>query len=311
MQSESLRWKIANCPHYFESLDDDKRPCHLVINSQMESLSNLKRSLIELEELPRPIPWSGNIESSKILFLHCSPYESAKVLIPRWDSSSYHPNEITNFDYSDAFENPDLVKDEVAHGSDLKENSEISKTNQTKIIAKFAKEMSTLIMGVENHEDCDEKQFSIFNLVRCSSPSKRAILKAIDFCSQNWLTPTLLASGAELVFVLGHKPAKIIAQAFPNQVPSDWGSFQTQSGNFGKGFWPRSKGDLQERFYAGQWKFENQKFNSFQLILGERKFLIVFHGTPGAGSIWSFRQHSNLISDELIDYWRSFISRRS
>ena len=267
-----------------------------------------------MEQLPRPIPWVGGLESQEILFLHCSPLSSELAGLPKWDSLLWPKSEILSFDYGEYLKanvnqsQEDLLAE--SHYLSAKSKRGNGYSRDLKSIIRFADEMSNVIFKNEREDLFLGLRFAVVNLVRCPSHSKKAILRAADFCSKTWLLPTLIASKAKIVFVLGQKPAQVICNTFPEQVPQNWGSFRTDSRRHGQGFWPRTKGDLQERLNSGRWKTQDQLENTFKLNLGDKSLLMVFHSTPGAGALWSTRLHTNLLSEEVVAYWRDFLLRQ-
>jgi len=228
-----------------------------------------------------------------------------------WHSSDWIKEQVITFNYRETLDSTNELLpinglDELNEFD--KETREISRnSNGMKSITKFANNMTQQILGEYQGSNVSEDRFSIVNLVRCPSSSKRAILKATNYCSSNWLIPTLEASSAKIVFVLGQKPAAVLCSTFPDQVPQDWGQFAEGPQGYGKGFWPRSKGDLQEVLNSGHWNLDSQLKNTFCLNFADRMILFVFYSTPGSGMLWSIKDHPELVSEELIAYWRRFV----
>lgn len=304
-------WKIANCPSYFESINDKTKPCHQIVNLHLERVIHVETNEPDFERLPRPIPWIGDIDKELILFLHCSPNSHNYPNYPMWHSSDWIKEQVISFNYRETLDSTNelLPLNGLDESNEIdKETREISRnSNGMKSINKFANNMTQQILGEYQGSNVSEDRFSIVNLVRCPSSSKRAILKATNYCSSNWLIPTLEASSAKIVFVLGQKPAAVLCSTFPDQVPQDWGQFAEGPQGYGKGFWPRSKGDLQEVLNSGHWNLDSQLKNTFCLNFGDRMILFVFYSTPGSGILWSIKDHPELVSEELIAYWRSFV----
>lgn len=308
-------WEICNCPHYFESIDEQSKPCHSILQSQVREFLNIDQTQPDLEKLPRPIPWVGDIHQKELMFLHCSPNIPDILTIPTWEDAPWPVTEVVNFEHnthSQPYKLELKTFDRSKHESN-KSNTEKQtfRLDRQILLFKFAQEISNLILENKKDEVQAEADFTLVNLVRCPSKSKSAILGALNFCSTNWLLPTILESKSKIIFVLGQKPASVLSRLFPDQVPVNWGSFSSQGKKYGQGFWPRSKGDLQDNLTNGAWDFQHQKKNTFRLKLGDRVILVVFYSTPGSGALWSIKNHPSLVSKELIAYWRYFLAENA
>ena len=204
-EAEKLCNEIARCENvmkYFNTMDEAGRksnPCCDIIESQDKILNNFQI----------PEPWAGYIDKAPLLFLGSNPSidEQNNEKYPIYgniDNSLQFEKEDTSKVKLLNFYNKrlnDLNEETNQEKKKKKENQEKEKKkalapywNEAKKVAQYLYNDSKIVHGC---------YYALSEVVHCKSKKQIGVEKALNKCSENYLTGILQKSPAKVVVVFG------------------------------------------------------------------------------------------------------------
>lgn len=184
--SKQLLLKIARCPELALARNEPTHPCHSVVRAQLRDLKRRGR------QAHLPEPWSGHIANAKIVFVGTNPSVDYDERFP---IETWRDEDIVDF-----FENRfgEGRREWTLNGTEvLHIDGRYARTNRTwtEIINRAAE-----ILGQPAMPGID---YAITQMVRCKSKDARGVPRAQEHCMKHYLLPTLEATPAGVIVVLG------------------------------------------------------------------------------------------------------------
>ena len=310
LKAKNLALAISSCSDVCTAISDKNHPCHKVVDWQADKHGTQITEVLG-SKLHRPEPWTGDLESAKILFLSSNPSFNPVENYPNWNSNQWTDDEISSFG-AERFS----ISEERKFGAT---DSRI-KTKQDRTIG-FSGERSSkvhhwtwvrryaaFVLGKEISNVSAISDYVMTELVHCKSPHEEGVLEALSHCVDQWFGEIMDISPASLIFVTGAKAAEAVTQIYGEKIPSDWGSWSNRNGK-GKGRWPKSLEDLEEMVNTGQWGVEVQKRNTCTIEINgiPRMLVYIARNTPG-GIPYTPWTAPYLVHEEILKMWRDQIS---
>ena len=305
-RSEELALKISSCEEVCNAFDNQKLPCHKVVNWQKEKLGNVDEVTGSI--MHRPEAWTGNLEMAKVLVLASNPSFDKNEHFPDW-SSNWCSEQIIDFAanrFGSKNRTYGAVDGPLIGDADktIGKKGELSKSR-----VKYWKHVRALVAAIldkPENETSAITDYVMTELVHCKSENEIGVPKALDKCADKWFEKILEISPARLILVLGGKPARHLTKIYP-EIPNDWGRWSNDKNDKGKGAWPRTRNDLDILIKENKWTIENQLRNYTKLNISGSERLVVFLGRPGGGDLCSIREHSDLVNPQVLQEWRKYI----
>ncbi len=304
--TEKLALQISSCDEVCNSLKDESHPCHKVSTWQLEKLGPVEE--VRGSNMHRPEAWTGDLEKAKIVVLASNPSFDIKESFPDWSKDWSEENiidfAVNRFGSKDrkygATDVPTLEDADKTIGRDGSISSKRVK------YWKHIRNLVATILEKEENQTSAVTDYVMTELVHCKSESEIGVAKALNFCAEKWFDQLMSISPAKLILILGGKPARHLANIYP-EIPADWGRWSDKKSNKGKGSWPRTRTDLDRLIQNHHWSVEKQLKNSVVLNIAGIDRLVVFLGRPGGGDLCSMSEHPDLVDPAVIALWRKYI----
>ena len=304
--TKRLALAISSCEDVCTGYKDSSHPCHKIVNWQTSQWSP-KVTDVTGSAMHRPEAWTGDLERAPIIFLASNPSFGLKENFPNW-GDKWQDKDIADFG-ADRF---DVEKHKTFGATDgpifkyadrvLEVDGKMSRrVSHWQWVRRFA----SLVLNKPLDETSAISDYVMTEMVHCKSFNEIGVPQALRHCTDKWLGKILEISPAKLIFIAGVKPARNFAGIYSDFVPDSWGSWTNPKGKAGKGEWPKSNSDLEERVKAGQWTLDIQKRNSFEMELAGVKRTIVFLARKGGASPNAPWINRDLVHEDLLSYWRS------
>lgn len=304
--TRKLALAISSCGDTCDALKNTSLPCHKVINWQA-SKWNPKVSEVMGSVMHRPEAWTGDLERAPIIFLASNPSFGMKEKFPNW-TSDWSDSEIEEFGVNrfdihkngnfGASDGPSFTKADRVLELDGKFSKRVSHWQ-------WVRRFASTVLDKPLDETSAISDYVMTEMVHCKSENEKGVPEALGHCAEKWLGKILEISPAKLIFIAGVKPARNFAEIYPKVVPETWGSWKDSKSRFGKGEWPKSNSDLENRVRNGQWTFEIQRKNSFEMDLAGVERTIVFLARKGGSAPNAPWLNEDLIHKDLLSFWRS------
>lgn len=299
-QVQELALDISSCTEVSSAFASEGHPCHKVATWQKGRVpGTAELTSPSGSRIQRPEPWTGNLRKAPIIFLASNPSFDEKEFYPDW-SGDWTEQDIIQFGSErflasptrpfGATDGPSLKDQDRTYLRNGKLSRAVAHWRRVRALAALFLEKS--MSEVSAHDD-----YVMTELVHCKSWNEVGVPQALSHCTQLWMERVFSLSPANLIVVLGSKPAKMLCQAYP-QIPENWGVFD------GRGQWPKSWIDLQVRKTRGSWGVQQQQAHTTKLMLGGRMRTLVW--LPRGGSSMPQKiENSSLVDPSLLNEWRT------
>ena len=304
--TRELALAISSCEEVCNAFKDKSHPCHKVSTWQLGKIGKVEK--VVGSGMHRPEAWTGDLETAKIVVLASNPSFDKKELFPDW-SADWKTENIIDFAVNrfgssqrkyGATDGPKIKDADKTIGKD----GGLSKKR-----VKYWKHIRGLVATILEKEESQTSavtDYVMTELVHCKSEKEAGVPKALDKCAEKWFEQIMAISPARLILILGGKPAKHLAKLYP-EIPDDWGRWSDKKSTKGKGFWPRTRTDLDRLIRKDLWSIEHQLKNSVVLNIAGIDRLVVFLGRPGGGDLCSMTEHPDLVDPNVLTEWRKYI----
>lgn len=305
MNARELGFGISNCPEVEVALQSGNHACHKVVKWQFDKL-NLSGNSIVGSNLQRPEAWTGDLEKAPIIFLASNPSFDAEETFPDW-SGQWTESDISDF-ATKRFLATDIRPFGATDGPDMKRADRVylkvgtSKTGKTVAYWREIRGRVAEILNKSISEVSADADYVMTEMVHCKSHKEIGVNESLSFCDRKWTEKLLALSPANLVIVMGKKPALKVLELYPD-IPDDWGAWA------GRGDWPKNKDDLAIRLSNGSWSTEQQRKHTVQLVMGGRERTLIWLPRPNSSYPRTLTGESASVSSEILNLWRSRIAR--
>lgn len=197
--AQSLLLEIARCQNvHLCKTSSGPHPCRAIVDFQYGSL----------DEFHLPEPWDGPLESAPILFISSNPSLGGSEEYPHWTWPDEH--------VVDFFENRfgGGRKAWVVGGRSLQVDGSrpVRSTHYWSAIQRRAEEL----VGPACRPGID---YAVTEIVRCKSWNEKGVGSATDECVRRFLDPTIAASGADVLVLVGLRANSAFRRHF--DLPAD------------------------------------------------------------------------------------------
>jgi hypothetical protein len=300
MNARELGFGISNCPEVEVALQTGNHACHKVVKWQFDKL-NLSGNSIVGSDLQRPEAWTGNLEKAPIIFLASNPSFDSEEAFPDW-SGQWSESDITEFATKrflatagrpfGATDGPDMKSADRVY---LKDG--IARTGRTVAYWREIRGRVGEILEKDISEVSADSDYVMTEMVHCKSHAEFGVAESLSFCDKKWTEKILALSPANLVVVMGKKPALKVLDLYP-EIPSSWGAWA------GRGDWPKSKKELVLRVANGTWTTEQQMKHTTQVVMGGRERTLIWLPRPNSSTPRSLTGEFATVSTEMLKFWR-------
>ena len=199
--NSELLLKIARCPIVERCLNGETgHGCSKIVLSQGADSTS---------EFQSPEPWSGHLSLAPILFLSSNPSigPAAYDQYPRatWDDEPI----IESFEYRFGGRPRSSIEQGIYHASPASPRGRRGVKFWIAVRARAAeileKPTSQLVPGTD---------YALSEVVRCKSRDEVGVAEALATCVREYLEPTLEASVASLIVVLGAQARRVISDRY-------------------------------------------------------------------------------------------------
>ena len=188
---------IVHCKYIAEHFSHNHNQCSAIIDSQGVS---------SMDEFQLPEPFSGNIDTAKILVISSNPSidknpildEREKYRTYKWDEP-----EVLDFFYNRF---PRYINDK---GSYLKNNGEYSS-----LPIRFECSIKARVSEILERDPKPGKDYCLTEIVHCKSQKEKGVNKAKDECTKLYLNKVFSLSNAKLIMVVGSHTRKLFTKFF-------------------------------------------------------------------------------------------------
>ncbi len=304
--TRQLALVISSCEDVCTGLKDSSHPCHKIVNWQTSQWSP-KVTEVAGSTMHRPEAWTGDLERAPIIFLASNPSFGVKENFPNW-GDDWQDKDIADFG-ADRFNIEKHKTFGATDGLTFKQADRVLEIDggMSKRVShwQWVRRYASMVLDKSLNETSAILDYVMTEMVHCKSKKEEGVPQALSHCTKKWLDKILEISPAKLIFIAGVKPAKDFARIYSDVVPDSWGSWKDSKSRAGKGEWPRSNSDLENRVKADQWTFEIQKKNSFEMELAGIERTIIFLARKPSGWPNAPWTNKNLVHEDLLRYWRS------
>ena len=194
-----LLLSVARCPVAEHCLADGKHPCAKIVGSQ---------GVGSIAEFQSPEPWSGHIATAPILFVSSNP-SIGPTAFHEYPRASWTDESITEY-FEFRFGGKPLSSVEDGIYNRLPGAPRTGRTAfWVQVRARAAELLETTPANVKPGKD-----YALTEVVRCKSVKQYGVAEALSTCTQMYLKPTLDASAATVVVVLGKCARQIFCDSF-------------------------------------------------------------------------------------------------
>ena len=190
MKPKDLLLSITMCKNVQIASGDENHPCHEIVSLQSDS-----------DEFQLPEPWSGNLESSKILFISSNP---------SIDESEAYPN--SNWNSDDII---DFFKNRFAENSPWTEDSKRVLTKDMQSYAKrtvpYWNETKSMARDAFGRVAIPGVDYSLTEIVHCKSRSRKGVKSCAKTCFDLWMKDIIHLSNAKVLIILGDEAKEMIS----------------------------------------------------------------------------------------------------
>lgn len=190
-----LQLEIARCPNVVRCKGGEfPHPCAEVVGYQRD---------VDLAHHQVPEPWSGDIESAKLLFVSSNPSLSGTEEYPLW---SWPDDDIADF-FTNRF------------GGGRK--AWVKRNRGLQLDGTHASRPTRFWSGV--HQRAVEllgpaavpgRDYALTEVVRCKSTDERGVAEAVVECTRRYFARTLKASRARIVLIVGEHARRLFFSQF-------------------------------------------------------------------------------------------------
>jgi len=309
LNAKNLALAISSCSDVCTAISDKNHPCHKVVDWQTDKHGTQITEVLG-SKLHRPEPWTGDLDTAKIMFLSSNPSFNPLENYPNWNPNQWSDEDISLFG-AERF----TMSEERKFGatdSSIKAKQDrtigfsgerLSKVHHWTWVRRYA----AFVLGKEISDTSAISDYVMTELVHCKSPKEDGVVEALSHCAEKWFGEIMEISPASLIFVTGAKAGERVAQIYGEKIPNDWGSWSSKLGK-GKGLWPKSLEDLKELVNTGKWSVEAQKRNTCIVEINgiPRMFVYIARNSPG-GIPYTPWTVPSLVDEEILKMWRDQI----
>jgi hypothetical protein len=197
----SLLTDIARCPIVEQCLKGENvHPCSKIVGSQ---------GVATVEAFQSPEPWSGHISKAPILFLSSNPSIgiTSEGQYPRstWDDESIEDYFENRFGGSSLSSVANGIYDHLSNGERASTFTRYWAGVRSRAAEILGKAKADVIPGTD---------YALSEAVRCKSTKEIGVTEALDTCVALYLDPTLRASAAKVIVVVGSEAEKAIRRHY-------------------------------------------------------------------------------------------------
>ena len=187
---------IVHCKYIAQHFSHTYNQCSTIINSQ--GVSNI-------DEFQLPEPFSGNIDTAKILIISSNPSidknpilnEREKYPLYKWAES-----DVLNFFY-DRF--PYYIND---NGCFLKNNGYYSSP------IKYESSINARVSEILERRPIPGKDYCLTEIVHCKSQRQEGVKEAKDICTKLYLNKVFSLSNSKLIMIVGSHARNLFTKFF-------------------------------------------------------------------------------------------------
>jgi len=262
-----LALEILSCPSVQDSLKESNHPCVKIVRWQESKIGSLKSAKTFLgTPAQRPEPWAGHLSSAKIVFLASNPSFSVDEVYPTWEEK-WSEKTLRSFGSERFVESAKERFGAIDQGVDS--DRTLLKSGKLSKRVAYWREIrgrASEILNIPRAEVSARRDYVMTELVHCKSHSEFGVTDALKHCADRWLERILAITQANLVVVMGVKPAKQFLEIFPD-IPESWGSWK--DGKTSRGYWPTTK-SLPRDLKTERWNYQKQKLHTVEMVIGGR-----------------------------------------
>jgi len=296
----NLAFEILSCSSVQDSLMNCNHACSKIVRWQESKIESLKLVKTFLgTPAQRPEPWAGHLNNAKIVFLASNPSFSVEEKYPTWEEE-WSESTLRSFGSERFVESVKAPFGAIDKGVDA--DRTILKSGKLSPRVPYWREIrgrASEILGIPREEISARRDYVMTELVHCKSHNEFGVTEALKHCANRWLNRILELTQAQLLVVMGVKPAKQFLELFPD-IPKSWGSWKNSKSS--RGYWPTAK-SLPIDLKTKRWSYEQQKMHTVEILIGGRTRKVIWLPRPNSSQVRKLST-PGLIDSRLFLYWR-------